>query len=73
MWWKEENWPRLNKFLERLGNPTVDGVCDEGDLKLGKDPFLQMTVVNCLKMIGSKPITYSEKLGVAIVKAGKLC
>ena len=57
MWWKDENCPRLNKLLERLGNTTVYGVCDEGDLKLGEDPVLQMIVFNGLKRISSKLIT----------------
>ena len=33
-WWKEENWPRLHKYLERLSNPTSDGECGEGYLEL---------------------------------------
>ena len=48
LWWKEDNWPSLKKLLEALSNPTVDGVCDEGDLELGKDPVPQTTVDNCL-------------------------
>ena len=37
LWLKEQNWPILNKSLERLMNPTLDGVCDEDNLELGKD------------------------------------
>ena len=37
-WWKEENWPRLKKDLDIWRNPTVDGMCDEGDLKVDEDP-----------------------------------
>ena len=59
-WWKEDKWPRLKKYLERLRNPMVDGVCDEGCLELGKDPIHRLTVVNCLKIIGSNPITYDN-------------
>ena len=50
------------KFLEILSNPTVDGVCDEGDLELGKDTVPQTTVANCLKIIGSKTIKYENAL-----------
>ena len=61
-WWKEEIFPRLNKSPETLRNPTVDGVCDEGGLELGKDPFPLMTLSNCLKIIYSNPITYKNYL-----------
>ena len=49
----------------------VNGVCDE-------DTFTRMTVPNCLQRIGSKPITFenappSEKSGIAIAQAGKVC
>ena len=27
LWWKEYNWASLKKYLERLMNPTVYGVC----------------------------------------------
>ena len=56
-WWKEENWPSLKKLLERLSNPTVYRVCDEGDLELCEDNFPKMTLANFLKRIGSKQIT----------------
>ena len=36
-WWKEENYLRLNKYLEIMRNLTVYRVYDEGDLDLGKD------------------------------------
>ena len=39
---KEENWPRLNNALERLRNPTVDGVCDDGYSEIGKDTITLM-------------------------------
>ena len=42
--------------------PTVDGVCDEWNLELGEDKVTRMTVVNFLKNIGSKPITYDNTL-----------
>ena len=32
----------------------------EGDLELGKDTVPQMTVINCLRRIGNKPITYDN-------------
>ena len=38
-WWKEENCPRLNKYLEIMKNLTVYGVCYEGGLEVGKDPI----------------------------------
>ena len=50
-WCKEENRPRLKKALKRLRNPTVDGVCYEGDLELGKDTVPQTTVDNRVKRI----------------------
>ena len=59
-WWKEENYPRTNKSLERLRKATVYGVCDEGDLDSGKDIVLRMKVVNFLKRIDSKPIAYEN-------------
>ena len=34
---KEENLPRLKKYLGRLRNPAVNGVCDADCLELGKD------------------------------------
>ena len=43
-----------------MRNPTVDIVCDEGYLELGKDPVPQTTVAYCFKMIGGKPITYDN-------------
>ena len=46
LWWKEENCQRVNKLLERLGNPMVDRVSDEGGLGLDKDTVPRMTVVN---------------------------
>ena len=60
LWWKEENWPRLKKYLERLRNPTVYGVCDERYLGFGKDTVPRMTAVIFLKSIGGKPITYDN-------------
>ena len=39
LWCKEYNWSRLKKYLERLSNPTVDEVHDEGGLRLGEDPI----------------------------------
>ena len=53
LWWKEENWPTLKKYLERQMNPEVNGVCDE-------DTFTRMTVPNFLQRIGSKPITFEN-------------
>ena len=47
-WWKEENWPRLKKVLERRRNPVVNGVYDAACLELGRDPVTQMTVANFL-------------------------
>ena len=35
-------------------------VCNEGGLDLGKFTVPKMTVVNCLKMIGIKNITYDN-------------
>ena len=54
------NWKILNKSMDKLGNPTVYGVCDEGGLELGKDPVPQITVSNFLKMIGRKTIIYEN-------------
>ena len=54
----------MNKLLERLRKTTVDEVCDEGYLELVEDPVPQITVVNCLKMIGSKAITYNNAFPV---------
>ena len=51
---------RLNKYIDRLRNTTVDGVCDEVCLELGKDPIHQLIVVNYLKMVDRKPITYNN-------------
>ena len=52
----------LEKYLERLMNPTVDGVCYEGGLELCEDPINQMTVANFLKIIEGDPITYDNAL-----------
>ena len=46
--------------MERLRNPALDGVCNGLYLELGKDPITRLTVVNCLKIIGSKPITHKN-------------
>ena len=35
--WKKEHWPRLKKLMNRLREPTVDGVCVKGDLELDED------------------------------------
>ena len=35
-------------------------MCNAAFLGLGEDPFHQQTVTNCLKVIGSKPITYGN-------------
>ena len=59
-WWKEENWPRLKKVLERRRNPVVNGVCDAACLGLGRDPVTQMTVANFFQRIVSKPIIYEN-------------
>ena len=45
--------------MEIMRNPT-DGVCDEGYLELGGDLIPRPTVVNFLKIIGSKLITYKN-------------
>ena len=60
LWWKEENLPRMKKYMERLRNPKVDVVCDEGYLELGEDPIPQSTVLIVLKSICNKPITYGN-------------
>ena len=78
LWWKEENWPSLNKAMERHRNPEVSGLCDAACLGLGKDTAPQQKVTNCLQSIGIKPITYEnafppEKAGVAIAETGKVC
>ena len=46
--------------MERLRKPNIYGVCDEGDLELGKYPVTLMTVANFLKRIVSKLITYEN-------------
>ena len=51
---------RLNKYIDRLRNTTVDGVCDEVCLELVKDPIPKLIVVNYLKMVDRKPITYNN-------------
>ena len=60
MWWKEENWTRLNKDLERRRNPAVNGVCDATFLGLGEDSVPIMTVANCLQRFGSDTITFEN-------------
>ena len=35
-------------------------MCNEGGLELGEYPVPRITVDNCLKGIGSKPITYKN-------------
>ena len=40
----------------------VDGVCDEGDLELGKDPVPKIKVANVLKRIVRNLITYDNAL-----------
>ena len=47
-------------MLEIPRNPIVYGVCDEGGLELGDDQVPKMSVTNCLKRIGSNPITYDR-------------
>ena len=37
---------------------------NEWDLKLGEDPVPWMTVVNCLRSIGSNTITYENALAL---------
>ena len=37
LWWKEDNWPRLKKDMERRRNPEVNGVFNKACLELGKD------------------------------------
>ena len=58
--WKEEKWPRLNKYLERRRNPAVNGVFDAAYLELGEDTDPQRTVANFLQSIGRKTITYKN-------------
>ena len=50
----------MNKSPERKRKPKSDGLWEEGDLDLGKDLVSKMRVVHCLKIIGSKPITYKN-------------
>ena len=40
--------------------PNVEIVWYEGDLELGEDQVPQITVVDCLRSIGNKPITYEN-------------
>ena len=60
LWWKEENWPRLKKAMERRRNPEVDGACDAACLGLVEDPVPRQTVTNCLQRIGGKPVIYDN-------------
>ena len=62
MWWKEENWKSTNKSIELQRKPKLEKVWDEGDLELCEDPITGITVVNCLRIIGKKLITYENKL-----------
>ena len=55
---------KAEKILERLRNPKVYGVFDEGDLELGKDPVPHMTAADCFKSIGRKPITYNNSFPI---------
>ena len=60
LWWKDENWPRPKKSLERWRNPEDNGVCDTDCLELGEDPIHRQTVTNFLQKIGIKLITYEN-------------
>ena len=64
MWRKVENCPKLNKLLERLSNPMVYGVCDEGYLEIGKDHIHRKIVATCLKSIFSKPTKYNNSFSL---------
>ena len=51
--WKEETRPRMKKSIERRRNTAVNGLCDE-------DRVTRMTVINCLKRIGSRQIKFEN-------------
>ena len=51
---------RMKKSLELHSNTKLEREWDEGYLELGKDPITRLTVVNCLKIIGSKPIPHKN-------------
>ena len=53
---------RINKLIELQRKQKLEKVWDEGDLKLGEDPIPGITVVNCLRIIGKKLITYENTL-----------
>ena len=38
LWWKEENWTRLKRYMDIWRNPEASVVCDADCLGLGKDP-----------------------------------
>ena len=59
-WWKEENWPRLKKDMERRMNTEVNGLCYLSCLELGEDPVPQQTVTKFLQGIDRNPITYKN-------------
>ena len=59
-WWLEDNWPRLNESLVNSRYPSLRGHFDEACLELGIDPVPKQTVLNILRRIGRKPITYEN-------------
>ena len=46
--WKEWNWQRLKKAMNKRRNPAVNEVCDEYCLELGEDSVPLQTVANFL-------------------------
>ena len=58
--WLEANWPRLNEALVNSRYPSLRGQCDIDCLGLGLDPVPKQTVLNVLRRIGRKPITYEN-------------
>ena len=59
-WWSEANWLRLKEALVNIRYPYLIGQCDEACLELGLDLVPKQIVLNVLRRIGRKPITYEN-------------
>ena len=53
---------RINKSIQLQRKQKLEKVWDEVDLKLGEYPIPGITVVNRLRIIGRKLITYENTL-----------
>ena len=54
--WKEENLPRLKKYLENSGYPYLRLKCDEACLVLFLYPVSKKIIFNILQRIGRDPV-----------------